>query len=666
MTQLSLRSLIVLCLLCTASALYGQSPEKTKAIGLDKNAIPTTHVTVKVDQPYTHSSADQANLNPKDPQFNPSGFLATKDQAAASMECILAQTVIHKFAAPPGLSASQIDSLCKAEANGKPTRYDDSRDNTGTAPAPGKLPRVDYAIVHVVRWNASDKAGAAPSPTDSWFLFNRQKGKTPGSLVPWKGAAFTRISSGTHMLGSNNVAFLSIHLGIDNTCGISYDIKATHTTPLNRQDFSSLIQAAVSILGSASSKNTGNTKSLAAENLFEEILPHGPLIVEPAGGLDFGDVPFGTTAVQTLVIKNTGGDTLSGQIGAEEPFSIDSGKSYSLAPGISQVVKVSFKPRQPEGNQDADTPFNAKLSFKDAQNKPLFTQKLTGTGVVAVGFWGGVVVLAQPNLPASIVSTPSMSGTVRAYGLQDTRADGFDPSVVATCSAAPKAPSNPDQAGNALGAVAFREPGRNSTASRHATLILTALSAPGQPQQPAAAAASPGAAQDPAKTSPANNAAGAKDPLSGSTLTIANEGIHHWDVSIAMPVSGYKSLKYDFTNNLLVPKTTTSVVPYALFDLFPFGVDLAGYSGTSFAISLPKLTAGVPIGNQPLQKPFVGTGFMGAFKSFRFQPMVGLHIQREQRADSPSSTATHPEWHAKLQVMIGFNIGDAKKVLGLK
>ena len=88
------------------------------------------------------------------------------------------------------------------------------------------------------------------------------------------------------------------------------------------------------------------------------------------------------------------------------------------------------------------------------------------------------------------------------------------------------------------------------------------------------------------------------------------------------------------------------------------------------------LYTGIPLSNQPLQKPFVGGGFTFAIKSFRFQPLVGVRIQKETRTStltpgSPGNGAQltndlRSEWHAKLQVMIGFSIADARKVLGLK
>src|SRR5205823_14311106 len=106
-----------------------------------------------------------------------------------------------------------------------------------------------------------------------------------------------------------------------------------------------------------------------------------------------------------------------------------------------------------------------------------------------------------------------------------------------------------------------------------------------------------------------------KDPLSNMGQSVVNEGIYWWDVSVAMPVTSYKNLKFDSQNNLIVLKKSDDVKPYALFDFFPGGSDLRAKNG----ISMLGLYTGIPLSNQPLQKPFVGGGFTFAIKSFRFQ-----------------------------------------------
>jgi hypothetical protein len=525
----------------------------------------TTDAKIDIAQHYTKQMATQANLDLQKPQLSTDGFLSQSDpQSLASSECLLAQTILSARSSNPGLTADEIDSLCKSlSANSKTTPM-----NYQTAfGATVKGPTIDYALIHIVRWDAPKTSTGPPAPIGNWYLFDRGKNRESGSIIPWKNVpGVSPVTATNHLLGSRNVAFLAIQLGVDDTCGIKYDLTSTHTTPLNQQDVTNLIQIAVSILGK-NSKTTTPAKSLSAN----------------------------TTP-------------------APEP-------ATTPAPSINWV-----------------------------------------------GVWGGEVMVKQDRLPASLAMTPSMTGTVRAFRKGEVKTAGLDDSVVATCSAAPK--TSPVVTTVLLPGNDPSLSGETAPQQRTAHFKLTAYPTRNLMDGDELAQGSGSTLEaKTAPTKPANSAAGdatEKDPLTALAQTVTNEPAHHWDVSIAMPVMSYKSLKYDSTNDLLVPKTTTSVNPYALFDVYPVAVDLAKYSGTGLAISFPKFTAGIPIGNQPLQKPFVGGGFIGTVKSFHFQPIVGLHIQKEVRADSATSTLTHTEWHAKLQVMIGFSITDAKKVLGIK
>jgi hypothetical protein len=554
-------------LMCGLAFVFGQTkpPLKPAAKGPAASAVP-----VLIDQTYSQGFADEAYLDAKKPQLSSDGFKSqaadgTATPALASAECLISQTILAAPASNPGLSSNAVANICTNNGKQIVTRYEPYFPASGAQP-----PVINYALIHVVRWDVPAHGNGAPSPSGTWYLFER-KSLHPGSVIPWKNVTgVSAITATTHLLGDKNVAFLAIHLGIDDSCGISYDIKATHTTPLNRQDVTSLIQTAESVFGS-----------------------------------------------------------------------------------------------------------NAKGSAKP---KPV-TEAEAELSDLKLGMWGGTVILqGQATLPESVTLTPSMIGSIRALAAKEPRDKLAAPSVVGTCKpaggqaegAAPPKESSPNArlatsradfkpnirsvtqtiARPKLLLVQFREP---MVSTNKVGLFNMLPEAQGQAAQ---------TQSQPATSSDGSSAK--KDPLAALSLTIANEGRHYWDVSIAMPVTTYKSIKYDSTNNLLVPKSTTSLNPYALFDFYPDPVDLAAYSGSGIAISTPKITAGIPIGNQPLQKPFVGTGFIGTIKSFRFQPVVGLRVQKEMRPNSPTSTATHFEWHANLQVMIGFSISDARKVLGIK
>jgi hypothetical protein len=537
-----------------------QAPKSPKLVVLKpaSSAATTKDAKVAIAQHYMKDMAAQANLDISKPQLSTDGFLSQEDKPLASSECLIAQTLLGPDG-NRGLDASQVDSLCRSLDIATPAQPENYQT---ISKATQKGPTIDYALIHIVKWTAGQGGSVSPVAAGNWYLFDRGSNRESGSLIPWRNVAgVSPVTATTHLLGSKNVAFLAIQLGIDDTCGISYGLTSTHTTPLNQKDVANLIQTAVSVFG-ANSKTTTPSKRT----------------------------------------------------------------STSLS-----------------NNSPAPPP------------TPAFSKTLSSS--VWVGIWGGEVIVQQDRLPADLALTPTMTGTVRAFGNGETKKTGVDDSVVATCSPVPKI----------QGPVLSET---TSSASRP-NFQLASYSRSEVTEQQAGQGPMFSAAADPDPVAPNTAAAnagnkGSKDSLSGQSQTVANEPTHHWDVSVAMPVTTYKSLKYDSTDNLLVPKTTSSLNPYALFDIYPVAVDLAAYSSKGIAVSLPKFAFGIPIADQPLQKPFVGTGFVGSVRSFHFQPIVGLHIQREVRANSPTSTLTHTEWHAKLQVMVGFSILDAKKVLGIK
>jgi hypothetical protein len=63
--------------------------------------------------------------------------------------------------------------------------------------------------------------------------------------------------------------------------------------------------------------------------------------------LNFGKVPRGNGKELTVLIKNTGSGTATGNATTAAPFSIVSGGSYNLAPNQSQVVTIQYRPTSP-------------------------------------------------------------------------------------------------------------------------------------------------------------------------------------------------------------------------------------------------------------------------------------------------------------------------------
>ncbi len=391
--------------------------------------------------------------------------------------------------------------------------------------------QIDDALIHLVVWD-----GAKHTPQGQWYHYERHGGKWSGSLFSFEDKSAVRALD--YVLGHGNVAFLAIHLGIDDSCGITYEIEAKHTSGINRKDLADLFQLVKDYYG----KGTTSAAKNAAER-SKTPPPPGPY----------------------------------------------------------------------------------------------------------VGIWGGETLLRLPKLPASISIKPSTAKTV------GDASGRIDWSVKTGCKAEQATKTGKqNEAGRS----------RNPMPQSHAQ--LRAAVAWGNEINPVEPVAAQGA------TKASDSTEKSKDPLGEMGVDVPNEGPHWWDVSVALPVTSYNKLKFDSQNNFVTVKNTNDIKPYGLVDLYIPPANLQAKK----ALSPPRLSAGLPMASKPLQQPFVGGGFTLAIGSFRFSPLVGIRIQKEQRtttltAGAPANGAQltndlHSEWHAKLQVMIGFSIQDARKALGLK
>ena len=109
---------------------------------------------------------------------------------------------------------------------------------------------------------------------------------------------------------------------------------------------------------------------------------------------DFGPVNLGSSADRTFVVRNSGGETLTGTVSAAPPFSIVSGGSFSLTLGKSQMVVVRFSPT-------VLGIVAANVTFTSNGGDVSPAVKGTGRGVSAIS--PNVVDLASP--PASFTIT---------------------------------------------------------------------------------------------------------------------------------------------------------------------------------------------------------------------------------------------------------------------
>ena len=69
-----------------------------------------------------------------------------------------------------------------------------------------------------------------------------------------------------------------------------------------------------------------------------------PIIMVSPQRLNFGAVPAGGSATNTLLVQNVGGGRLVGKAKVAPPFKIISGADYNLKPDSVQVVTITYSP----------------------------------------------------------------------------------------------------------------------------------------------------------------------------------------------------------------------------------------------------------------------------------------------------------------------------------
>jgi len=122
--------------------------------------------------------------------------------------------------------------------------------------------------------------------------------------------------------------------------------------------------------------------------------PGDPVLSVTPGSQDFGTVSLGSSAKRTLIVKNTGGGTLTGSASTTPPFSIVSGGSFSLRGGTASSVVVRFTPT-------ATGVFTANVSF--TSNGGDATVTVTGIAAGVNGITPNPIDLA--SAPASFTIT---------------------------------------------------------------------------------------------------------------------------------------------------------------------------------------------------------------------------------------------------------------------
>jgi hypothetical protein len=125
--------------------------------------------------------------------------------------------------------------------------------------------------------------------------------------------------------------------------------------------------------GTATISYSGGSPSATASLAGVGYQPQPNINLNPTS-LDFGEVPVGSGATQTVVIANEGDAVLSGSISKTGPFNI-SAASFSINPGGSQTVSVTF---QPTGRGSASGLLTISSNDPDASSLAV---GLSGSGV---------------------------------------------------------------------------------------------------------------------------------------------------------------------------------------------------------------------------------------------------------------------------------------------
>jgi hypothetical protein len=435
--------------------------------------------------------------------------------------------------------------------------------------------------------------------TGTWYQYERHKGNGTGVLLSLSGNDPVS-SPPDHLLAKGGVGFLAIHLNIDDSCDVSYSIKSTHTRPLNQQDVSALISLAESYY----------TKQKGASKEGER-----PLIASPGVGIWGGQLILSLAKMPASIVftpsVKTGASVRGGANQKTEAWQVDN--TCTPKAGDSNPAK------------------------KAAETLPKSISKAEHSGEpVANANSGHMILTAQPVISASSDVEGREEEPLEIQGKETGSQTNNGSGTSSNETSGPQTKNEKDSSAKNQGKEPSSQADNGSGTSGNDTS---------------------GSQTKNTKDSSANNS------LSGAVLTVPDEGLHWWDISVAMPVTSYNKLTYSSQNSLIEVKNTNDIRPYALFDTYLGHADLRMKS----AISYPMIAAGIPMGSQPLQAPFVGTGFIVAFKSFRIQPLVGLRVEKDKRTTALTPPGNfYYEWHAKLQVMLGFSISDAKKVLGIK
>jgi hypothetical protein len=190
----------------------------------------------------------------------------------------------------------------------------------------------------------------------------------------------------------------------------------------------------------------------------------------------------------------------------------------------------------------------------------------------------------------------------------------------------------------------------------------------GQPNTQTAASTSAGCATQTTPNTPGSTQSGDCT----EKVTVQDEGLYWWDISVGVPFKSYKDLQVS-NGNVTTTTTVSKKTAYGFLMLAPWKEDII----TPPSLGIPHILMGLPFTGKVLDSPFVGLGetinltklpgIGNAFSKFTQNLSIRFYAGlSENKVFEPAPAPGTPgpvKWVGKLQYGIEFSIADVKSKL---
>jgi hypothetical protein len=240
---------------------------------------------------------------------------------------------------------------------------------------------------------------------------------------PYSPADVDQIVVGMESLRSQMLAILSTHLkdnlslsevamllnGITGQDRVNTLALLSNTRRLTRPFTLSEIDAVTGIAAPSTSAPGGVTPWMTTSQQPPTSLPGrtsmGPALAVSASGLDFGDVLLGNVSEEDIFFRSDGLAIASATCSISPPFSLPSGCSVSVQPGIVQRIPVRFSPTQP-GRAAGTLTVTVTAPSRATITIPVSANAVAGRSVPAAS--------SGPAVPSSTAATPAAIAAMNA------------------------------------------------------------------------------------------------------------------------------------------------------------------------------------------------------------------------------------------------------------